>query len=81
MNLEDRLRQLKRASGTRDRNKELEQTLEYLRRLENSPSTRKLPAQRFAKGVRGPWSVVRCPSFVVSGPRCLVAPIGVRGFF
>ena len=51
MTLDDKLRQLKRASGTRDRNKDLEQTLEYLRRLENPPSARKLPAQRFAKGI------------------------------
>jgi hypothetical protein len=51
MTLEEKLRQLKRASGTRDRDKELEQTLEYLRRLDNPPSTRTLPAQRFAKGI------------------------------
>jgi hypothetical protein len=51
MTLDEKLRQLKRASGIRDRDKELEQTLEYLRRLENSPSARKLPAQRFAKGI------------------------------
>jgi hypothetical protein len=51
MTLDDKLRQLKRASGTRDRDKALEQTLEYLRRLENPPSARKLPAQRFAKGI------------------------------
>ncbi len=51
MNLEQKLRQLKQASGSRDRDKELEQTLEYLRRLENPQPTRKLPAQRFAKGI------------------------------
>jgi hypothetical protein len=51
MTLEEKLRQLKRASGIRDRDKELEQTLEYLRRLEHPPSTRTLPAQRFAKGI------------------------------
>jgi hypothetical protein len=51
MTLDEKLRQLKRASGTLDRDKELEQTLEYLRRLENPPSARKLPAQRFAKGI------------------------------
>ena len=51
MNLEEKLRQLKRASKSRDRDKELEQTLEYLRRLENPQSTRKLPAQRFAKRI------------------------------
>jgi hypothetical protein len=51
MTLEEKLRQLKRASGARDHDKELEQTLAYLRRLENPPSTPKLPAQRFAKGI------------------------------
>jgi uncharacterized protein len=51
MNLDDKLRQLKRDSGSRDRNKELERTLEYLRRLDHPESTRKLPAQRFAKGI------------------------------
>jgi hypothetical protein len=51
MNLDDKLRQLQRESGTRDRNKELERTLEYLRRLEKPESARKLPAQRFAKGI------------------------------
>jgi uncharacterized protein YprB with RNaseH-like and TPR domain len=51
MTLEQKLRQLKQASGSRDRDKELEQTLEYLRRLENPQPTRKLPAQRFAKGI------------------------------
>ena len=51
MNLEQKLRQLKQDSASRDRDKELEQTLEYLRRLENPPPGRKLPAQRFAKGI------------------------------
>ena len=51
MNLEDKLRQLQRDSGTRDRNKELERTLEYLRRLENPPPARPLPAKRFAEGI------------------------------
>ncbi len=51
MTLEEKLRQLKQASGSRDRDKELEQTLEYLRRLENPQPTRKLPAQSFAKGI------------------------------
>jgi hypothetical protein len=51
MTLDEKLRQLKRASGTRDRDKDLEQTLEYLRCLENPLSARKLPAQRFAKGI------------------------------
>jgi len=51
MSLEDKLRQLKRDSGTRDRSKELERTLEYLRRLEKPEPARKLPGQRFAKGI------------------------------
>ena len=51
MNLDDKLRRLQRESGTRDRNKELERTLEYLRRLEKPEPARKLPAQRFAKGI------------------------------
>src|SRR5271157_3995164 len=51
MTLDEKLRQLKQASGSRDRDKELEQTLEYLRRLETPQPTRKLPAQRFAKGI------------------------------
>jgi len=51
MNLEEKLRQLKQASGSRDRDKELEQTLEYLRRLENPQPARKLPAQRIAEGI------------------------------
>jgi uncharacterized protein len=51
MNLDERLRQLKYGSGTRDRSKELESTLEYLRRLEKPEPARKLPAQRFAKGI------------------------------
>jgi uncharacterized protein len=51
MNLDDKLRQLKRDSGTRDRNKELERTLEYLRRLDHPEPARKLPAQRFPKGI------------------------------
>jgi uncharacterized protein YprB with RNaseH-like and TPR domain len=53
MNLDDKLRWLKQASGTRDRNKELERTLEYLRRLEKPEPARKLPAQRFPKGIEG----------------------------
>ncbi|MGA2075179.1 MAG: ribonuclease H-like domain-containing protein [Terriglobia bacterium] len=51
MNLDDKLRRLKQASGTRDRDKELERTLEYLRRLEKPEPARKLPAQRFPKGI------------------------------
>ena len=51
MNLEEKLRQIKKASGTRDRDRELEQTIEYLRRLEHPPAAPKLPARRFAKGI------------------------------
>jgi uncharacterized protein YprB with RNaseH-like and TPR domain len=51
MNLEQKLRQLKQATRPRDRDRALEQTLEYLRRLERLPEPRKLPAQRAAKGV------------------------------
>ncbi len=51
MNLDDKLRRLQRESGTRDRSKELERTLEYLRRLEKPEPARKLPAQRFPKGI------------------------------
>lgn len=52
MTLQEKLRQLKRESrqsGTRDR--ELERTLEYLRRLTAAPEPRKLPAQRASKGI------------------------------
>ena len=51
MNLDEKLRQLKQASGTRERDKALEQTLEYLRRLEPPQPAAPLPAQRFAKGI------------------------------
>jgi hypothetical protein len=54
MTLQEKLRQLKRESrqgGTRDRDRELERTLEYLRRLSTPPGPRKLPAQRAPKGV------------------------------
>lgn len=51
MNLDEKLRQLKKASAPRDPNRELEQTLEYLRRLDKPPEPRKLPAQRAAKGI------------------------------
>jgi len=54
MTLQEKLRQLKRESlpgGTRDRDRELARTLEYLRRLTAPPEPRKLPAQRVAKGI------------------------------
>jgi len=51
MNLEEKLRQLKKASKPRDADRELEQTLAYLRRLEQPPGPRPLPAQRAAKGI------------------------------
>jgi hypothetical protein len=51
VNLDQKLRQLKKASKPRDLDRELEQTLEYLRRLEQLPSPRKLPAQRVPKGI------------------------------
>jgi uncharacterized protein YprB with RNaseH-like and TPR domain len=51
VNLDEKLRQLKRASMPRDPGGDLEQTLQYLRRLEQPPEPRKLPAQRAAKGI------------------------------
>jgi uncharacterized protein YprB with RNaseH-like and TPR domain len=51
MNLEQKLRQLRRAAKPRDPDRELEQTLEYLRRLEQPSGPRPLPAQRVAKGI------------------------------
>ena len=51
MNLERQLRELKKASGTRNRDLALEKTLDYLRRLEQPPAPKKLPAQRAAKGI------------------------------
>ena len=51
MNLEQKLRQLRRAAQPRDPDRELEQTLEYLRRLEQPSGPRPLPAQRAAKGI------------------------------
>ena len=51
MNLDQKLRQLKKASKPRDPDRELEQTLEYLRRMEQPPGPRPLPAQRAAKGI------------------------------
>jgi hypothetical protein len=51
MTLEEKLRQLKKASAPRNLDRDLEQTLEYLRRLGKPPEPRKLPAQRAAKGI------------------------------
>ena len=51
MNLDQKLRQLKKASAPRDPNRELEQTLEFLRRMEKPPGPRPLPAQRAGKGI------------------------------
>jgi hypothetical protein len=51
MNLDQKLRQLKKASAPRDPARELEQTLEFLRRMEKPPEPRPLPAQRAAKGI------------------------------
>ncbi len=51
VNLDQKLRQLKKASKPRDPDRELEQTLEYLRRMEQPPGPRPLPAQRAAKGI------------------------------
>jgi hypothetical protein len=51
MNLDQKLRQLKKASAPRDPDRELEQTLEFLRRMEKPPEPRPLPAQRAAKGI------------------------------
>lgn len=49
MNLEEKLRQLKKAAKTSARDPELESQLEYLRRLEQVP--KKLPAQRAPRGI------------------------------
>ena len=49
MNLEEKLRQLKKAAERTTHGQELERQLEYLRRLE--PAPKKLPAQRAPKGV------------------------------
>jgi uncharacterized protein YprB with RNaseH-like and TPR domain len=51
MTLDEKLRQLKKASVPRDPDRDLEQTLSYLRRLEQPPEPRVLPAQRAAKGI------------------------------
>ncbi len=52
MNLEQKLRLLKKASKPRDAGRELDQALEYLRRLDQPPERRPLPAQRAAKGIQ-----------------------------
>jgi len=51
VNLDEKLRQLKKASAPRDLNREMEQTLEFLRRMEKPPEPRPLPAQKAAKGI------------------------------
>jgi hypothetical protein len=51
MTLEDKLRLLKKTSQPRDPNRELDETLAYLRRLEQPPKARPLPAQRAAQGI------------------------------
>jgi uncharacterized protein len=51
MNLDQKLRALKKTSQPRDPDRELAQTLEYLRRMEKPPEPRKLPAQRVDKGI------------------------------
>jgi uncharacterized protein YprB with RNaseH-like and TPR domain len=51
MNLERKLSELRQATKFRDRDRALEQALEHLRRLEQPPIRRKLPAQRAPKGI------------------------------
>jgi len=51
MNLDEKHRLLKKASAPRDPDRELEQTLEFLRRMDKPPEPRRLPAQRAAKGI------------------------------
>ena len=51
MNLDQKLRQLKKASAPRDPDRELKQALDFLRRMEKPPEPRPLPAQRVAKGI------------------------------
>ncbi len=51
LNLDQKLRQLKKALAPRNPDRELEQTLEFLRRMDKPPEPRKLPAQRAAKGI------------------------------
>jgi uncharacterized protein len=50
MNLEEKLRALKKAAAKPQRDAELARQLEYLRRVEGQP-LKKLPAQRAAKGI------------------------------
>ena len=50
MDLEDKLRQLKRETERRRRNEELERTLKFLRRLQQ-PARKRLPAERVAKSI------------------------------
>lgn len=51
MNLEQKLRELKKTSKLRDREQALERTLEYLRRFEQPIEPKKLPAQKSPKGI------------------------------
>jgi len=51
MNLDEKLRQLKKDSQPRDPERELAQALEYMRRMDKPPEPRILPAQRAAKGI------------------------------
>ena len=51
MNLDQKLKLLKQSAQPRDPDRELEKTLEYLRRLGQPPEPRPLPAQRAAKGI------------------------------
>jgi uncharacterized protein YprB with RNaseH-like and TPR domain len=52
MNLEQKLRQLRQAARSCNRDQELERTLAYLRKLEQPATPKKLPAQRAAKGIQ-----------------------------
>jgi uncharacterized protein YprB with RNaseH-like and TPR domain len=51
MNLDEKLRQLRQASKPRARDEQLEQALDYLRRLEEPAKKKKLPSQRAPKGI------------------------------
>jgi uncharacterized protein YprB with RNaseH-like and TPR domain len=51
VNLDQKLRALKKASAPREPNREIEQALDFLRRMEKPPEPRPLPAQRAAKGI------------------------------
>ena len=50
MNLDEKLRQLRRDTELRRCNEELERTLDFLRRLDQ-PVRKRLPAERAAKGI------------------------------